>query len=46
MERHEVTNRSNADWPTSAIRLVRSDERVRRALGFTDGSMASPVTAS
>ena len=45
VDRHEVINRNNPDWPTSAIRLVRSDERVRRALGFTDGSMASPVTA-
>ena len=45
VDRHEVINRNNPDWPTSAIRLVRSEERVRRALGFTDGSMASPVTA-
>ena len=45
VDRHEVINRNNPDWPTSAIRLVRSDERVRRALGLTDGPMASPVTA-
>ena len=43
VDRHEVINRNNPDWPTSAIRLVRSDERVRRALGFTDGPTASPV---
>ena len=43
VDRHEVTNRNNPDWPTSAIRLVRSDERVRRALGFTDGPIASAV---
>ena len=45
VDRHEVINRNNPDWPTSAIRLVRSDERVRRALAFTDGSTAGPVTA-
>ena len=43
-DRHEVINQNNSYWPTSAIRLVRSDERVRRALGFTDGPMGSPVT--
>ena len=37
VERHEVTNRNNPDWPTSAIRLVRTNEAVRRALGFSDG---------
>ena len=34
VERHEVINRNNPDWPTSAIRLVRTNERVRRALGL------------
>ena len=29
VERHEVVNRSNPDWPTSAIRLVRTNEAVR-----------------
>ena len=37
VERHEVVNRSNPDWPTSAIRLVRTNEAVRMALGFSDG---------
>ena len=37
VERHEVVNLSNRDWPTSAIRLVRTDEAVRRALGFSAG---------
>ncbi len=46
VDRHEVTNRNNPDWPTSAIRLARSNERVRRALGFGDGPTSSPVAAS
>ena len=41
VERHEVTNRSNPDWPTSAIRLVRTNETVRMALGFGDSSVSS-----
>lgn len=45
VERHEVANRSNPDWPTSAIRLVRTNETVRRALGFSDSPASSPVTA-
>ncbi len=45
VERHEVVNRNNPDWPTSAMRLVRASETVRRALGFSDGSVSKPVTA-
>ena len=45
VERHEVTNRNNPDWPTSAVRLVRSNETVRCALGFTDGPASRPVAA-
>ena len=45
VERHEVINRSNPDWPTPAIRLVRTNETVRHTLGFSDGSASSPVTA-
>ena len=41
----EVSNLSNPDWPTLAVRLVRSDERVRQALGFSDGSASNPVLA-
>ena len=37
VERHDVINRSNPDWPTSAVRLARTNERVRRALGFSEG---------
>ena len=29
VERHEVVNRNNPDWPTSAIRLIRINETVR-----------------
>ena len=43
LEPHEVYN---PDWPTSAVRLVRNDERVRQALGFSDGPMSDPVLTS
>ena len=43
VERHEVVNRNNPDWPTSAVRLVRSNETVRCALGFGDGPILNPV---
>ncbi len=43
VERHEVVNRSNPDWPTSAIRLVRTNEAVRCAPGFSDGPASDPV---
>ena len=45
VERHEVVNRNNPDWPTSAIRLLRTSETVRRALGFSDGPVSNPVPA-
>ena len=45
VERHEVVNRNNPDWPTSAVRLVRTNEAVRRALGFSDGPISNPVLA-
>ena len=43
VERHEVVNRSNPDWATAAVRLVRTNEMVRRALGFSDGPISNPV---
>ena len=43
VERHEVINRNNPDWPTSAIRLARTNETVRRALGFSDGPASDPA---
>ena len=45
VERHEVVNPNNPDWPTAAVKLVRTNERVRMALGFSDGSVAEPVPA-
>lgn len=41
-ERHEVYN---PDWPTSAVRLVRTAERARQALGFSEGPVSNPVLA-
>ena len=43
VERHEVVNRNNPDWPTWAIRLVRTNETVRRALGFSEGPVSEPA---
>ncbi len=43
VERHEVVNRNNPDWPTSAVRLIRTNETVRQALGFNDRPTFSPV---
>ena len=46
LERHEVFNHSRPDWPTSAVRLVRTDETVRQALGLSDGPASNPVLAN
>ena len=43
MERHEVVNRNNPDWPTSAIRLIRINETVRQAPGFSEAPTSNPV---
>ena len=43
VEAHEVHNPNNPDRRTSAVRLVRTDERVRQALGFSDGPVSNPV---
>ena len=43
LERHDVFNPNRPDWPTSAVRLVRTDETVRQALGFSDGAISNPV---
>ena len=45
VERHDVYNPNNPDWPTAAVKLVRSSETVRRALGFSDGPISNPVLA-
>ena len=44
LERHEVFNPNRPDWPTSAVRLVRTD--VRQALGLSDGLVSNPVLAN
>ena len=46
LERHEVFNPNRPDWPTSAVRLVRTDETVRQALGLSDGLVSNPVLAN
>ena len=43
VERHEVVNRNNPDWPTSAIRLIRTNETVRQAPGFSEAPTSNPV---
>ena len=43
VERHEVVNRNNPDWPTSAIRLIRTNETVGRAPGFSEAPASNPV---
>ena len=43
VERHEVVNRNNPDWPTSAVRLVWTNETVRQALEFSDGPASDPA---
>lgn len=46
VERHEVFNPNRPDWPTSAVRLVRSNETVRQALGFAEAPVSNPVLAN
>ena len=45
VERHEVDNPGNPDWPRAAVRLIRDNETVRQALGFSDGPISNPVLA-
>ena len=45
VERHGVVNRNHSDWPTTAVRLVRTNETVRQALGFSDGPVSNAVLA-
>ena len=37
LERHEVANPNNPDRPVAAVKLVRTNETVRRALGSATG---------
>ena len=43
VERHDVVNHNNPQFPTAAVRLVRSNETVRKALGFNDAPISNPV---
>ena len=43
VERHEVVNRNNPDWPTSAKRLIRTNETARQAPGFSEAPTSNPV---
>ena len=46
VERYDVFNPNRPDWPTSAVRLVRTAEAVRRLLGLSEGPASNPVLAN
>ena len=46
IERHDVYNPNNPQFPTSAIRLVRTNELVRDAMGLNRPSISNPVMAN
>ena len=43
VERHDVPNPNNPAFPTSAIRLIRSNDHVRDLLGFSGTTVINPV---
>ena len=43
IERHDVSNPNNPQYPTSAVRLIRSNETVREALGLNRPTISNPV---
>ena len=43
VERHDVPNPNNPSFPTSAIRLIRSNDHVRDLLGFSTTRVSNPV---
>ena len=43
VERHDVFNPNNPQFPTSAVRLVRTNETVRSARGFNSPPISNPV---
>lgn len=43
VERHDVPNPNNPSYPTSAIRLIRSNDHVRDLLGFSTTRVSNPV---
>lgn len=46
IERHDVYNPNNPQFPTPAIRLVRTDSLVRDILGLNRPNIANPVMAT
>ena len=46
VERHDVPNPNNPDYPTAAVRLVRDNEQVQRALGYDEPPVTNPVIPS
>ena len=46
IERHDVYNPNNPQFPTSAIRLVRTNELVRDLLGLNRPTISNPVMAN
>ena len=43
VERHDVVNNNNPQFPTAAVRLVRANETVRNALGLNRPPISNPV---
>ena len=43
LERHDVANPNNPSFPTSAIRLIRSNDHVRDLLGFSRTTVINPL---
>ena len=46
VERHDAFNPNNPQFPTSAVRLVRTNETVRSALGLNSTPISNPVLPS
>ena len=43
VERHDVVNHNNPQFPTAAVRLVRANETVRNTLGLNRPPISNPV---
>lgn len=46
IERHDVPNPNNPQYPTSAVRLIRTNETVRNVLGLNRPAIANPVVTA
>ena len=46
IERHDVPNPNNPQYPTSAVRLIRTNETVRDVLGLNRPAIANPVVTA